>query len=194
MQACQEQRCDDDEAAVHVLAAATRNRGTGTGGMPGPAICQERPKYRGRGAQGQCSRSAPSESSRGCMVRSLAPPDESRRRHGWRWRDRWSARPGPRRLRFRLHAVFDDFAVERAAADVEDARRLLLVPVHALEDAGDVGAFGFGQRRQALARAHRPGASPACRKSTSTGRMTRPGDDSAARETVLSSSRMLPGQ
>ena len=28
----------------------------------------------------------------------------------------------------------------------------------------------------------------------SPGRMTRPGDDSAARDTVLSSSRMFPGQ
>ena len=37
-------------------------------------------------------------------------------------------------------------------------------------------------------------ASVACRNSTSAPRITRPGDDSAARATVLSSSRMLPGQ
>ena len=34
----------------------------------------------------------------------------------------------------------------------------------------------------------------ACRNSMSVARMTRPGADSAARETVLSSSRILPGQ
>ena len=34
----------------------------------------------------------------------------------------------------------------------------------------------------------------ACRNSMSVARMTRPGADRAARETVLSSSRMLPGQ
>ena len=33
-----------------------------------------------------------------------------------------------------------------------------------------------------------------CRNSMSAARITRPGADSAARDTVLSSSRMLPGQ
>jgi hypothetical protein len=38
------------------------------------------------------------------------------------------------------------------------------------------------------------GATWACRNSISLSRITRPGADSAARDTVLSSSRMLPGQ
>src|ERR1044071_499755 len=82
------------------------------------------------------------------------------------------------RRRRLFESVFDDFSIQRPAADFQDGRRLLLVPVDALEDA----------------REDSTGVSAACRNSMSCGRMTRPGDDSAARETVLSSSRMFPGQ
>ena len=57
-----------------------------------------------------------------------------------------------RRLGFRLEFIFDDLAIERAAADIKHARRLLLVPVHRLEYPDDVRALRFGKRGQALAR------------------------------------------
>jgi hypothetical protein len=58
-----------------------------------------------------------------------------------------------------------------------------------------VGALGVAQRGQLLARLGGLGHGVwACRNSMSPSRITAARDDSAARDTVLSSSRMLPGQ
>src|SRR5262249_11167440 len=58
----------------------------------------------------------------------------------------------PGRPRLGLELVFDDLSIQRAATDVEHARRLFLVPVHRLEDADDVRALGIGERGQMIAR------------------------------------------
>ena len=56
-------------------------------------------------------------------------------------------------------------------------------------------ARSASRERRAAARGRaRAGSASACRNSMSDARMVRPGADSAARDTVLSSSRMLPGQ
>ena len=57
-----------------------------------------------------------------------------------------------RRTGLVFQAVLDNLAIKRAAADFEHARRLLLIPLHALEHAHDVSALGFGKRRQPLLR------------------------------------------
>ena len=44
-----------------------------------------------------------------------------------------------------LEPEFHDFTIQRAAADFEHLRRLLLVPADRLEHADDVGALGMGQ-------------------------------------------------
>src|SRR5262249_52977752 len=51
----------------------------------------------------------------------------------------------------RREAVLADLAIQRAAADVQHARRLLLVPLDRVEDAGDVRPLGIGERRQLVA-------------------------------------------
>src|SRR3954471_4247657 len=63
--------------------------------------------------------------------------------------DGFCNRPG--RSLLALEAVFDNFAVQRATADLENRRRLLLVPVHRLQHADDVGALGVGERGKPLA-------------------------------------------
>src|SRR5918994_6588776 len=50
------------------------------------------------------------------------------------------------RASFGLEAELHDLSVERAPADVQDARRLFLVPRHRLEHAYDVRSFRFAQR------------------------------------------------
>src|SRR5207245_11804456 len=58
--------------------------------------------------------------------------------------------------RLGLELVLQNFAIQRTAADVQDAGRFLLVPLHAFEDANDVRTFGLGQRREAVARLLQP--------------------------------------
>src|SRR5262245_53199738 len=62
------------------------------------------------------------------------------------------AQPSSGRTRFGFQLILDDLAVERAAADVEDPCRFLLVPRNRLENPDDVRPLGFGQRRHVLAR------------------------------------------
>src|SRR4029077_12802062 len=47
--------------------------------------------------------------------------------------------------------VLDDLAVQGAAADLEHARRFLLVPAHRVEHPPDVRALRVGERRQTIA-------------------------------------------
>ena len=95
----------------------------------------------------------------------------------------------------RFQPVLHDLPVERAAADVEhrappascssaplSSTRTMCARSASASD-GSRSRGGVGRR---LARR----AGTRCRPA----RMTRPGDESAARDTVLSSSRMLPGQ
>src|SRR3982751_638285 len=58
----------------------------------------------------------------------------------------------PRRPLLALETVFDNFAIESAAADFENRRCLLLVPIHRFEHTNDVGALGIGERGEALPR------------------------------------------
>ena len=62
----------------------------------------------------------------------------------------WSARTSAcaLSLRGRLEVVFDDLAIERPAADLQDSRRFLLVPSGHLERAADVGLLGLTQGRK----------------------------------------------
>ena len=46
---------------------------------------------------------------------------------------------------FWLEAVLDDLPIERAAADLEEPGRFLLVPRRGIEHADDVRAFGLAQ-------------------------------------------------
>src|SRR5687768_16548603 len=55
----------------------------------------------------------------------------------------------PGHARTRLEAVLEDLAVQRSAADLEHARRFLLVPRDRFEHTQDVGPLGLGQRRHA---------------------------------------------
>src|SRR5207248_2038979 len=56
------------------------------------------------------------------------------------------------RFRFGFELVLENLAVQRAATDVQDAGRFLLVPLRPLEHPDDMRAFGFGERRQPVAR------------------------------------------
>ena len=50
----------------------------------------------------------------------------------------------------RLEPELEDFAVEGAAADFEDASGFFLVPAARIEDADDMGPFGFAKRWEPL--------------------------------------------
>src|ERR1700748_2731 len=52
------------------------------------------------------------------------------------------------RPRLRLEAVLDDLPVERAAADLEQPGRLLLVPRDRVEHPDNMRALGIAKRRQ----------------------------------------------
>src|SRR5579885_2705296 len=58
---------------------------------------------------------------------------------------------------FGLELIFDDFPVERAAADIEDPRRFLLVPLRGFQHADDVRALGLGKGRELVAHRLRGG-------------------------------------
>ena len=92
-----------------------------------------------------------------------------------------------------LQPVLHDLPIERAAADFEDQAACFLFQLHALEHADDVGALGLGERGQALAGGFDRGFGGVQELDVAAAGSPA-GDDSAARETVLSSSRMLPGQ
>src|SRR5687767_7878402 len=51
----------------------------------------------------------------------------------------------------RLQPELEDLAVQRPAADFENARGLFFVPAARIEDADDVGALGLAERRQTFA-------------------------------------------
>src|SRR6185503_19985025 len=81
------------------------------------------------------------------MCRIRTPPDEFRRKNREVWPflgDSLGAR-GPAVL---FELVLQDLSIEGAAADLEHARRLLLVPRHRLEHPLDLGALGVAQRGQ----------------------------------------------
>ena len=67
--------------------------------------------------------------------------------------------------------VLFDLPVERAAADVEHAGGLLLVPADALEHAQEWRSFGVPQRRNAGRLDAAAASAPACRNSMSLARM-----------------------
>ncbi len=97
-------------------------------------------------------------------------------------------------MRLRLQPEFEDLAVERAAADFEDAGRFFLVPAARIEDAHDVRPLGLAQRRQPLAVVFGRRLGRVEKFDVGGANRSARAPTSAARETVLSSSRMLPGQ
>src|SRR3954463_2543919 len=64
----------------------------------------------------------------------------------------FAAAPAAGLPRLRLELVLQNLPIQRAAADIQNARRFLLVPLHPFEHADDVRTLGLGQRRESVTR------------------------------------------
>src|SRR5688572_8414424 len=92
---------------------------------------------------------------------------------------------------WRLQSVFFNFAIERAAANFEHLRGFELVPLGGFAAANHVCALRIARCRQSRGIFFRGRHRLPVREPNVGGAEAPPGADIAARDTVLSSSRML---